>query len=82
MRPIDPQSAVEWDENGNWKKKLGKPGTEPSSDTYGAELELLETEAVGHFRIYYNTVFIPPKFCISIVFNFSKSQQKLETMLM
>ena len=39
---------------------------------------------IGHFGKY--CLFVPPKFCISIVFVFSwdhcKSQEKLETMLM
>ena len=27
---------------------------------------------MGHFQIYPNTFFVPPKFCMSIVFNLSQ----------
>ena len=41
---------------------------------------------IDHFGKYHNTLCLPPKFCISIVFVFSwdhcKSQAKLETILM
>ena len=44
-----------------------------------------DSSAIHHFHISHNTLCLPPKFCISIVFNFSrdnyKSQGKLKTML-